>query len=58
MECPPAQSVEFWHGLEAMGVPNSLMIYEGEGHGIRDPAHKADLKQRIFGWFDKYLGQP
>ena len=36
VECPPAQSVEFWHGLEAMGVTNSLVIYPGEGHGIRD----------------------
>jgi dipeptidyl aminopeptidase/acylaminoacyl peptidase len=58
VECPPAQSVEFWHGLEAMGVTNSLVIYPGEGHGIRDPEHKADLKRRILGWFDKYLEQP
>jgi dipeptidyl aminopeptidase/acylaminoacyl peptidase len=58
VECPPAQSVEFWHGLQAMGVTNSLMIYPGEGHGIRDPEHKADLKRRILGWFDTYLGQP
>ena len=58
VECPPAQSVEFWHGLEAMGVTNSLVIYPGEGHGIRDPQHKADLKRRILGWFDKYLEQP
>ncbi len=57
VECPPAQSVEFWHGLEAMGVTNSLVIYPGEGHGIRDPEHKADLKRRILGWFDTYLGQ-
>jgi dipeptidyl aminopeptidase/acylaminoacyl peptidase len=58
VECPPAQSLEFHHGLDAMGVPNSLVIYAGEGHGIRDPEHKADLKARILGWFDRYLGQP
>jgi dipeptidyl aminopeptidase/acylaminoacyl peptidase len=58
VECPPAQSLEFHHGLDAMGVPNSLVIYAGEGHGIRDPEHKADLKGRILGWFDRYLGQP
>jgi len=57
VECPPAQSQEFWHGLQAMGVPSSLVIYEGEGHGIRGPEHKADLKRRILGWFDNYLGQ-
>jgi dipeptidyl aminopeptidase/acylaminoacyl peptidase len=58
VECPPAQSLEFHHGLDAMGVPNSLVIYAGEGHGIREADHKADLKKRILGWFDHYLGQP
>jgi dipeptidyl aminopeptidase/acylaminoacyl peptidase len=58
VECPPAQSLEFWHGLQAMGVPTSLVIYEGEGHGIRDPGHNLDLDRRVVGWFDKYLGQP
>ncbi len=58
VECPPAQSLEFHHGLDAVGVPNSLMIYAGEGHGIRDADHKADLKRRILDWFDHYLGQP
>jgi dipeptidyl aminopeptidase/acylaminoacyl peptidase len=58
VECPPAQSLEFHHGMDAMGVPNSLVIYPGEGHGIRDAENKADLKRRILGWFDHYLGQP
>jgi dipeptidyl aminopeptidase/acylaminoacyl peptidase len=58
VECPPAQSLEFHHGLDAVGVPNSLVIYPGEGHGIREAEHKADLKKRILGWFDHYLGQP
>lgn len=56
VECPAAQSLEFWHGLEAMGVPSSLMIYEGEGHAIRDGAHRDDLRQRTLEWLDKYLG--
>ena len=58
VECPPAQSLEFHHGMDAMGVPNSLVIYPGEGHGIRDAEHRADLKRRILGWFDHYLGAP
>lgn len=58
VECPPAQSLEFHHGLDAMGVPNALVIYAGEGHGIRDAERKEDLKKRILGWFDHYLGQP
>ena len=58
VECPPAQSLEFWHGLKAMNVPTSLVIYEGEGHAIRKPANNLDLNARVVGWFDKYLTQP
>ena len=55
VECPWPQSQEFWHGLKDMGVPTTLMIYEGEGHGIRQPEHVKDLTNRVVGWFDKYL---
>ena len=55
VECPAPQSQEFWHGLKAMGVPTSLVIYEGEGHGIRKPEHVHDLAHRIVNWFDTYL---
>jgi len=55
VECPAPQSIEFWHGLQAMGAPVSLVIYPGEGHGIRQPAHKHDLDRRLIGWFDQYL---
>jgi dipeptidyl aminopeptidase/acylaminoacyl peptidase len=55
VECPPAQSLEFWHGLRAMGVPSTLMIYEGEGHALRQPEHARDLRARALAWFAKYL---
>jgi dipeptidyl aminopeptidase/acylaminoacyl peptidase len=55
VECPPAQSQEFWHGLKAQGVPTSLVIYEDEGHAIRKPEHVRDQRERTLGWFDKYL---
>ena len=42
-------------GLEAMGVTNSLVIYPGEGHGMRDPKHIEDFENRAVAWFDKYL---
>lgn len=57
VECPPAQSLEYWHGLKAMGVPTELMIYADEGHGIRSPRNIADRDTRAVGWFDKYLGR-
>jgi len=56
VEVPAPQSLEFWHALHALGVPTSLMIYPGEGHGIRKPDHVEDLNRRIIAWFDQYLG--
>ena len=56
VECPPAQSLEFWHGLRAVGVPTELVIYQDEGHGIRQPINIRDREQRMIGWFDRWLG--
>ncbi|MCS0612936.1 S9 family peptidase [Massilia kyonggiensis] len=55
VECPPAQSFEFWHGLKAMGVPTTLLVYDGEGHAFRKPEHQRDLRAREIAWFNKYL---
>jgi dipeptidyl aminopeptidase/acylaminoacyl peptidase len=55
IECPAPQTVEFWHALKALGVPTAIMIYPGEGHGLRDPAHAADALQRTVAWLDRYL---
>ena len=55
VECPAPQSFEFWHGLKAVGVPTSLVVYAGQGHAIHDPADLKDLRQREISWFDKYL---
>ncbi|MES2150290.1 MAG: S9 family peptidase [Pseudomonadota bacterium] len=55
VETPAAQSVEFWHGLRAMGTPTALVIYDGEGHAIRKPENQRDQRARTLAWFDKYL---
>ena len=55
IEVPPGQSVEYWNGLKAHGVPTSLVIYPDEGHGFHDPAHIADERRRVVEWFDRYL---
>ena len=54
IECPAPQTQEFWHAMKAMNVPTAVMIYPGEGHGLRDPKNVADVK-RTLAWFDKYL---
>jgi dipeptidyl aminopeptidase/acylaminoacyl peptidase len=55
IECPAPQTQEFWHAMKAMNIPTAVMIYPGEGHGLRDPEHLADALQRTLAWFDKYL---
>jgi dipeptidyl aminopeptidase/acylaminoacyl peptidase len=55
IECPAPQTQEFWHAMKAMNIPTSVMIYPGEGHGLRDPEHIADAMQRTLAWFDNYL---
>jgi dipeptidyl aminopeptidase/acylaminoacyl peptidase len=55
LECPAPQTQEFWHALHELGVPASYAIYPDEGHGLRDPAHLADMQKRALAWFDKYL---
>jgi dipeptidyl aminopeptidase/acylaminoacyl peptidase len=54
-EVPTPQGYEFWHALKTLGVPTELVIYENEGHGLRDPEHQRDTVRRTIAWFDKYL---
>jgi dipeptidyl aminopeptidase/acylaminoacyl peptidase len=55
VECPAPQSFEMWHALHDLGVPTDLVVYAGEGHGIRSAAHRKDAQDRTIAWFDKYL---
>ena len=55
VECPMPQSQEFWHALDTFGVPTSFIVYAGEGHGIRQPAHRKDITNRTVAWYDRYL---
>jgi dipeptidyl aminopeptidase/acylaminoacyl peptidase len=55
VECPAEQTREFWHGLRALGVPTSLVIYADEGHHFMKPENVADLNRRLVDWFDRYL---
>jgi dipeptidyl aminopeptidase/acylaminoacyl peptidase len=55
IECPPDQSLEFWHALVELGVPTSLVIYPDEGHAIRGSEHVREENRRRVDWFEKYL---
>ncbi len=54
-ECPAAQSLEMWRGLRTMGVPTTLVIYAGEGHGFHKRADSMDVARRTKAWFKQYL---
>jgi dipeptidyl aminopeptidase/acylaminoacyl peptidase len=57
IECPAPQTQEFWHALDALGVPTESVIYPGEGHAVREPKDFADIEARSLAWFAKYLGK-
>ncbi|MCC7496973.1 MAG: S9 family peptidase [Bryobacterales bacterium] len=54
-ECPAPQSFEFWRALKTLGVSTQLVVYQGEGHNIRDLNHRQDILNRMAGWFGTYL---
>jgi dipeptidyl aminopeptidase/acylaminoacyl peptidase len=55
VECPAAQSLEYWHALETIGTPTQLYIYAGEGHRFRKLTDLEDLRARILDWYERYL---
>ena len=55
VECPAPQSLEYWHALNALHVPTSLVIYEGEGHLFHKLTDIEDMRKRFVAWFDDHL---
>jgi dipeptidyl aminopeptidase/acylaminoacyl peptidase len=56
LECPAPQSFEFWRALRRLDVPTQLVVYAGEGHGIRRPDHKRDILRRSAQWLQREVG--
>ena len=52
----PSQSEQIYEQLTQRGVPCTLKIYEGEGHGFRKPETTADYYQSMLDFLDKHLG--
>jgi dipeptidyl aminopeptidase/acylaminoacyl peptidase/lysophospholipase L1-like esterase len=49
--CPIAMGRMFYQALITRGVPTEMVIYPGEGHGIKQPQHQVDVLQRTLAWF-------
>jgi dipeptidyl aminopeptidase/acylaminoacyl peptidase len=52
--CPLPMGRMFYQALRARGVPTQLVIYPGEGHGIRQPRHREDVLRRTLAWFAEH----
>jgi dipeptidyl aminopeptidase/acylaminoacyl peptidase len=54
--CTPAgQAREFYQALTSHGVDSELVIYPGEGHGVRRFPAVTDYLTRIVTWFERYM---
>jgi dipeptidyl aminopeptidase/acylaminoacyl peptidase len=52
---PLINSEQLYQALRRLGVPTELVIYPGQGHGIRRPSYQKDRYERYLAWYDKYL---
>jgi dipeptidyl aminopeptidase/acylaminoacyl peptidase len=52
--CPMVMGRLFYEGLRARGVPTRMVVYPGEGHGIRQPRHREDVLRRTLAWFEEH----
>ncbi len=49
--CPLVMGRLFYEALRARQVPTEMVVYPGEGHGIRRPRHRQDVLTRTLDWF-------
>ncbi len=52
---PPGQAREFYQALVGQGVDSELVIYPGEGHGVRRFPAVTDYLTRLVTWFETYM---
>jgi dipeptidyl aminopeptidase/acylaminoacyl peptidase len=54
---PPEDSYRLMDELERHGKRFESVIYQGEAHGLADPAHQLDSYRRILTFFDRWLAR-
>ena len=52
---PVGQAEELFRALLDHRVTTELVVYRGEGHGLRSPAAQLDAWQRTIAWFDRHV---
>jgi dipeptidyl aminopeptidase/acylaminoacyl peptidase len=53
---PPSQGRFFAQALRHHGVPNELVIYPREPHGLQERNHQLDCLRRTRAWFARWMG--
>ena len=52
---PVQNSEQLYQALRRLGRETQLVVYPGQGHGIRRPSYQKDRYERYLAWYDKYL---
>jgi dipeptidyl aminopeptidase/acylaminoacyl peptidase len=52
---PITLGLELYRGLKMRGATVAMVRYPREPHWFHEPAHQADVQQRVLDWFDTYL---
>ena len=52
--CPLPMGLAFYRALHKLGVATEMVVYPGEGHGIRQPRHREDVLRRVLDWFARH----
>lgn len=53
---PSSQGIDYYHQLQARGVPSQLLIFPEDCHSLDKPCTEAEHFVAIARWFIKYLG--
>ncbi len=56
-EVPVEQSVEWWHALETLRVPNKFVVYPDEGHVFVKASDWRDYQLRTMEWFEEWFAK-
>jgi dipeptidyl aminopeptidase/acylaminoacyl peptidase len=52
---PLQNSEQLYQALRRLGVQTELIVYPGQGHGIRRPSFQKDRYERYIDWYDKHV---
>lgn len=52
---PPPNAFELYRGLRDVGVPSTLIVYAGFGHGINKPKSNRAVLQHNYDWFSHWV---